>query len=150
NVQQGEILGFLGPNGAGKTTTVGMLYGGVIPTRGTVRFGDLPIPRKGRQARSSIGIVTQDDNLAPDFNVVDNLVIFATHYGFTKAQALQRADELIEQVELSDHRKHKPDELSGGLKRRLVLARALINRPRLVFLDEPTTGLDPDSRQAFW
>lgn len=149
-VQSGEILGFLGPNGAGKTTTVGMLYGGVIPTRGTIRFGELTIPKQGRQARASIGIVTQDDNLDPDFNVVDNLTVFAHHYGFSREEAHRRADELIEQVELSDHRKHKPDELSGGLKRRLVLARALINRPRLVFLDEPTTGLDPDSRQGFW
>jgi lipooligosaccharide transport system ATP-binding protein len=150
HVSAGEILGFLGPNGAGKTTTVGMLYGGVIPTRGTIQFLDFQIPRQGRQARGSIGIVTQDDNLDPDFTVTDNLVVFARHYGFSGQQARRRADELIEQVDLTHHRKHKPDELSGGLKRRLVLARALINRPLLVFLDEPTTGLDPESRQSFW
>lgn len=150
SVQAGEILGFLGPNGAGKTTTVGMLYGGVLPTRGTIEFLGLQIPRQARRARGAIGIVTQEDNLDPDFSVYDNLVVFAHHYGFSRAQARRRAEELIEQVDLTEHRKHKPDELSGGLKRRLVLARALIHDPRLVFLDEPTTGLDPDSRQAFW
>ena len=150
HVDAGEVLGFLGPNGAGKTTTVGMMYGGVLPTRGHVQFGEWSIPKQGREARAGMGIVTQDDNLDPDFTVTDNLIVFASYYGFTRAQAQSRADELIERIGLTEHRKHKPDELSGGLKRRLVLARALINRPRLVFLDEPTTGLDPDSRQAFW
>lgn len=149
-VDRGEILGFLGPNGAGKTTTVSMLYGGVLPTRGTIRFNDLEIPRQARVARGSIGIVTQDDNLDPDFDVVSNLIVFARYYGFSGREGARRADELIEQVGLQEHRKHRPDELSGGLQRRLVLARALINRPELVFLDEPTTGLDPDSRQGFW
>jgi len=150
HVDAGEILGFLGPNGAGKTTTVGMMYGGVLPTRGTVQFGEWTIPAQGRDARGAMGIVTQDDNLDPDFSVFHNLVVFANHYGFSRAQARHRADELIEQIGLTEHRNHKPDDLSGGLKRRLVLARALLNRPRLVFLDEPTTGLDPDSRQGFW
>lgn len=149
-VDRGEILGFLGPNGAGKTTTVSMLYGGVLPTRGMIRFNDLEIPRQARLARGSIGIVTQDDNLDPDFDVVSNLIVFARYYGFSGREAAHRTDELIEQVGLQEHRKHRPDELSGGLQRRLVLARALINRPELVFLDEPTTGLDPDSRQGFW
>lgn len=150
HVEAGEILGFLGPNGAGKTTSVGMMYGGVLPTRGTIRFGEWSLPQHGRQARAFMGIVTQDDNLDPDFTVFHNLTVFANHYGFTREQARHRADELIERLELTQHRNHKPDELSGGLKRRLVLARALINHPRLVFLDEPTTGLDPDSRQSFW
>ncbi len=150
HVGAGEILGFLGPNGAGKTTTVGMMYGGVLPTRGEVRFGELRLPQQGREARASMGIVTQEDNLDPDFSVYYNLVVFANHYGFSRDQARHRADELIERLGLKEHRDHKPDDLSGGLKRRLVLARALLNRPRLVFLDEPTTGLDPDSRQGFW
>jgi len=149
-VDGSEILGILGPNGAGKTTTVGMLYGGVIPSRGEIHFGSLAIPAQARQARGAIGIVTQDDNLDPDFSTFDNLATFAHHFGMNTRESRQRAEELIEQVGLENHRKHRPDELSGGLKRRLVLARALINRPRLVFLDEPTTGLDPDSRQAFW
>lgn len=150
HVDAGEVMGFLGPNGAGKTTTVGMMYGGVLPTRGEVRFGEWSIPQQGREARSQMGIVTQDDSLDPDFSVTDNLEIFARHYGFSRAQARARAAELIERIGLQEHRTHKPDELSGGLKRRLVLARALLNRPRLVFLDEPTTGLDPESRQGFW
>lgn len=127
-----------------------MMYGGVLPTRGDVEFGRWKLPQQGREARGEMGIVTQEDNLDPDFSVVHNLTTFANHYGFSREQAHKRADELIEQVGLEEHRKHKPDELSGGLKRRLVLARALLNRPRLVFLDEPTTGLDPDSRQGFW
>ncbi len=150
HVDAGEILGFLGPNGAGKTTTVGMMYGGVLPTRGEVLFGNLRIPKQGREARADMGIVTQDDNLDPDFSVYHNLMIFANHYGFSRDQARKRSEELIERIGLTEHRNHKPDDLSGGLKRRLVLARALLNRPRLVFLDEPTTGLDPDSRQGFW
>lgn len=150
HVESGEILGFLGPNGAGKTTTVGMMYGGVIPSRGSVRFGDYEISKDGRRARGAMGIVTQDDSLDPDFDVVSNLTTFANHYGFTRDQARRRADELIDKVGLNEHRGHKPDELSGGLRRRLVLARSLLNRPRLVFLDEPTTGLDPESRQSFW
>jgi len=149
-VQPGEILGFLGPNGAGKTTTVGMLYGAVIPTRGVVRFNGFTLPAQGREARRDMGIVTQEDNLDPDFHVVDNLVCFANHYGIWGRAARERADELVERVGLNEHRKHVPDDLSGGLKRRLVLARALLNKPKLVFLDEPTTGLDPESRQGFW
>lgn len=150
HVDAGEVLGFLGPNGAGKTTTVSMMYGGVLPTRGEVVFGEWRLPRQGREARGAMGIVTQEDNLDPDFSVFDNLAIFAHHYGFSRVQARNRANELIDRLELAEHRNHKPDELSGGLKRRLVLARALLNRPRLVFLDEPTTGLDPESRQGFW
>jgi lipooligosaccharide transport system ATP-binding protein len=149
-VEPGEILGFLGPNGAGKTTTVGMLYGAVIPTRGVVRFNGYTLPGEGREARRGMGIVTQEDNLDPDFHVVDNLVCFANHYGMWGRVARDRAEELVERVGLQEHRNHVPDDLSGGLKRRLVLARALLNKPRLIFLDEPTTGLDPESRQGFW
>ena len=149
-VDAGEVLCFLGPNGAGKTTTVGMLYGGVLPDAGTIQFLDFHIPAQSRQARAAIGIVTQEDNLDPDFDVAENLIRFACYYGITGRTASRRVDELIEKVGLQEHRTHKPDELSGGLKRRLVLARSLLNNPLLVFLDEPTTGLDPESRQEFW
>jgi len=149
-LKSGEILGFLGPNGAGKTTTVGMLYGAVLPSRGKVTFLDWEIPRDGREARAAMGIVTQEDNLDPDFSVVENLMVFAHHYCLRGKAAQARCNELIEKVGLTTHRDYKPDDLSGGLKRRLVLARALINNPKVIFLDEPTTGLDPDSRQAFW
>ncbi len=149
-VRAGEVVGLLGPNGAGKTTSVGMLTGAVIPTRGRIAFGEFEIPRQSRDARRGMGIVTQEDNLDPDFTALDNLLVFAHHYGIRGTEARRRADELLERVGLTAHRLHKVDDLSGGLKRRLVLARALLNRPRLVFLDEPTTGLDPDSRQDFW
>lgn len=146
----GEILGLLGPNGAGKSTIVGMLYGAVIPSRGFIQFRHWQLPAQGQQARAQMGIVTQEDNLDPDFNVLQNLTHFAHHYRITGAVARQRAGELLSLVNLEDKAKLQVDELSGGMKRRLVLARALINRPQVVFLDEPTTGLDPDARQDFW
>lgn len=150
NLNPGEVLGLLGPNGAGKTTTVGMLYGAVVPSRGFVRLGTIDVQGDGRRVRSHMGIVTQDDNLDPDFTVFDNLMFFAHHYRIHGRAARQRAGELLAQLELEDYAQHQVDELSGGLKRRLVLARALINDPLVVFLDEPTTGLDPDARQEFW
>jgi lipooligosaccharide transport system ATP-binding protein len=150
SLQPGEIIGLLGPNGAGKTTTVGMLFGNVIPTRGFVQFGPWQIPAQGSQARARMGIVTQDDNLDPDFTVFDNLTHFAHHYRITGQAARQRAGELLALVNLEDRATAQVDELSGGMKRRLVLARALLNNPQVVFLDEPTTGLDPDARQEFW
>ena len=146
----GEILGLLGPNGAGKTTTVGMLYGTVVPSRGFVQLGQNQIQAQGRFARASMGIVTQEDNLDDDCTVFENLVFFAHHYRITGIAARNRAGELLAQVGLQDYALHRIDELSGGMKRRLVLARALINYPQVVFLDEPTTGLDPDARQDFW
>jgi lipooligosaccharide transport system ATP-binding protein len=146
----GEILGLLGPNGAGKTTTVGMLYGSVKPSRGFVKLGSTQVQSNGRVARRRMGIVTQEDNLDPDFSVVENLVHFAHHYRILGQAARQRASELLEIIDLQEYAHHAVDELSGGMKRRLVLARALINRPQVVFLDEPTTGLDPDARQEFW
>lgn len=146
----GEILGLLGPNGAGKTTIVGMLYGAVAPSRGFVNLGAIQVQSNGRLARARMGIVTQEDNLDPDFSVIENLIYFAHHYRILGKAARHRASELLEKVELQDYARNSIDELSGGMKRRLVLARALINRPQVVFLDEPTTGLDPDARQEFW
>src|SRR6478672_1053379 len=146
----GEILGLLGPNGAGRTTTIGMLYGSVIPSRGFVRLGQQQVQLQGAQSRYFIGIVTQEDNLDPDFSVLENLIYFAHHYRITGNAARLRAGELLARLGLQDYAKQRIDELSGGLKRRLVLARALINHPHIVFLDEPTTGLDPDARQDFW
>lgn len=150
SLNSGEILGLLGPNGAGKTTTVGMLYGAVVPSRGFVRLGNLDVQGNGHRARNHMGIVTQEDNLDPDFSVFDNLTFFAHHYRIHGKAARQRAGELLAQLGLEEYAHHQVDELSGGLKRRLVLARALINDPLVVFLDEPTTGLDPDARQEFW
>jgi lipooligosaccharide transport system ATP-binding protein len=145
-----EVLGFLGPNGAGKTTTVGMLTGMVLPTSGEIWFGDLPIPQESTKARHRIGIVTQDDTLDHEFTAEDNLLIYGRHYRMSRRDAALRTGELLELTGLTGHRGKRPEELSGGLRRRLTLARAIFNRPDLVFLDEPTTGLDPDSRQEFW
>ncbi|MEC4986864.1 MAG: ABC transporter ATP-binding protein [Oscillatoria sp. PMC 1068.18] len=150
NLYPGEVLGLLGANGAGKTTTVGMLYGAVIPTRGFVKLGNYDVKNQGRKARMSMGIVTQEDNLDPDFTVIENLIYFAQFYRITGKKARARAGELLARVGLENYAQNRIDELSGGLKRRLVLARALINHPQVVFLDEPTTGLDPDARQDFW
>lgn len=150
SLYSGEVVGLLGPNGAGKTTTVGMLYGAVAPTRGFVQLDSIQVQSDGRAARARMGIVTQEDNLDPDFTVIENLIHFAHHYRIRGNAARQRAGELLAQVSLQDYARHDIYELSGGLKRRLVLARALINHPRVVFLDEPTTGLDPDARQEFW
>jgi lipooligosaccharide transport system ATP-binding protein len=149
-LEPGEILGLLGPNGAGKTTTVGMLYGAVAPSRGFVQLGQHQVQSQGRQVRQFMGIVTQEDNLDPDFTVFENLVYFAHHYRITGKLAQNIAGELLAQVGLQEFASNRVDELSGGMKRRLVLARALINNPQVVFLDEPTTGLDPDARQDFW
>ncbi len=146
----GEILGLLGPNGAGKTTTVGMLYGSVVPSRGFVKLGEISVQGRGPIARAKMGIVTQEDNLDPDFSVIENLIYFAHHYRIVGKTARVRAGELLALVNLEDYAQNSIDELSGGMKRRLVLARALINQPQIVFLDEPTTGLDPDARQEFW
>lgn len=150
SLNPGEVLGLLGPNGAGKTTTVGMLYGAVTPNKGFVQLGAAQVQTDGCLARSQMGIVTQDDNLDPDFSVIENLIHFAHHYRIRGKAARQRAGELLAQLELEAYAQHQIDQLSGGLKRRLVLARALINHPQVVFLDEPTTGLDPDARQDFW
>jgi lipooligosaccharide transport system ATP-binding protein len=149
-LNSGEVLGLLGPNGAGKTTIVGMLYGGVAPDRGFVQLGSTQVQSDGRTARAKMGIVTQEDNLDPDFSVFENLLHFAHHYRITGKAARKRVGELLAQVNLEEHAQKRIDELSGGMKRRLVLARALINYPHAVFLDEPTTGLDPDARQEFW
>jgi lipooligosaccharide transport system ATP-binding protein len=150
SLNPGEILGLLGPNGAGKSTIVGMLYGIVKPDRGFVQLGENHIESQGSAARAKMGIVTQEDNLDPDFTVWENLTYFAHHYRITGKAARQRAGELLALVGLEDRGNALIDELSGGMKRRLVLARALINHPQVVFLDEPTTGLDPNARQDFW
>ena len=140
SIAAGEIFGLLGPNGAGKTTTVKMLYGLVNPDKGEVRVNGLSVEEFPRKVRSQIGVVPQDDNLDPDFSTRENLIRFASYYGLSNQAAKVRASELLELVKLTDHSDKNVEALSGGMKRRLVLARALINRPKVIFLDEPTTG----------
>lgn len=150
DVKKGECFGFLGPNGAGKTTTMRMIYGFSAPTAGTLEVFGLPVGKNTREIKSRIGIAPQEISLDPDLLVLQNLLIYANYFDIPKAEALRRADELLTFFHLLDKKKEKLDHLSGGMKRRLLVARALINKPEVLVLDEPTTGLDPQSRHDMW
>jgi lipooligosaccharide transport system ATP-binding protein len=149
-VERGECFGLLGPNGAGKTTTLRCCLGLTAPDSGEIRLGDLPVPRAAREARYRVGVVPQFDNLDPDFTVTENLVMYARYFGIAARKARERAPQLLEYAGLGDRGAAGIDSLSGGMKRRLTLARALVNDPDILFLDEPTTGLDPQARHLIW
>jgi lipooligosaccharide transport system ATP-binding protein len=149
-VGSGEVVGFLGPNGAGKTTTVRMLCCFLPPTSGTASIHGLDVRERPRDVKWLLGVCPQEDNLDPDFDVLKNLLVYGRYFGLPGRTVRRRALELLEFVALSD-KAHVPVEaLSGGMKRRLILARALLNEPRVLILDEPTTGLDPQARHAIW
>jgi lipooligosaccharide transport system ATP-binding protein len=149
-VGPGECVGFLGPNGAGKTTIVRVLTCFSPPTAGIVHVLGLDVTRHPRRIKASIGVCPQEDNLDPDFSTRRNLLVYARYFGMAPALARQRADALLEYMQLTDKAEAAIAELSGGMKRRLILARALLNQPRLLVLDEPTTGLDPQARHLIW
>jgi lipooligosaccharide transport system ATP-binding protein len=149
-IRPGECFGLLGPNGAGKTTTLRMLMGLTPPSEGRIEVLGLAVPAQARQMRRRAGVVPQFDNLDPDFTVRENLATYGNYFGIKGAQLSRRIDELLEYAQLSDRAGARIQALSGGMKRRLTLARALINDPELIVLDEPTTGLDPQARQHIW
>ena len=149
-VAPGESFGLLGPNGAGKSTTMRML--GAVSTRTS---GDLSIlgldPNDfGPEVRSRLGVVPQADNLDTELKVRENIIVYGRYFGIPRAEVAKRADELLEFAQLADRAKSRVDDLSGGMKRRLTIARALVNEPRILLLDEPTTGLDPQARHVLW
>jgi lipooligosaccharide transport system ATP-binding protein len=150
DIQRGECFGLLGPNGAGKTTTLKMLLGLVRPDAGTIHILDEDIANHAREARLRIGVVPQMDNLDPDFSVAENLLIYGRYFGLSDALIHSRIPALLEFAGLTSKADAKITSLSGGMKRRLTLARALVNDPELIVLDEPTTGLDPQARHVIW
>ena len=150
SLARGECYGLLGPNGAGKTTTLRICLGLVEPDGGSIALFGLPVPEAAREARLRLGVVSQTDNLDPDFTVVENLLVYGRYFGIAERTLRERIPQLLEFAELAARADSKMRELSGGMKRRLTLARALINDPDLVFLDEPTTGLDPQARHVIW
>jgi lipooligosaccharide transport system ATP-binding protein len=148
--ESGQIVGLLGPNGAGKTTTLRMLYGFLRPDAGSIHVNGVELVRDLVRAKRAIGVCTQDDTFDGDFTVEQNLSIAALYFRPRPADLHRRVAELMERFDLTGYAREKPETLSGGYRRRLMIARALVHRPRLLFLDEPTTGLDPQARMGVW
>jgi lipooligosaccharide transport system ATP-binding protein len=149
-VRAGEAFGFLGPNGAGKSSTMRMI-GAVSPvSAGELRVLGMDPATEGQAIRARLGVCPQDDTLDMELSVRENLTVYGRYFGLSRAECAQRADELLAFVALTEKAKEKVEELSGGMKRRLTIARSLVSRPDLLLLDEPTTGLDPQARHLLW
>jgi lipooligosaccharide transport system ATP-binding protein len=149
-VERGETFGFLGPNGAGKSSTMRMIGAVSPPSGGSLRVLGRDPARDGPAIRGRLGVVPQEDNLDLELNVAENLLVYGRFFGLPRDVIRRRADELLEFVQLAERRDDRVESLSGGMKRRLTIARALVNTPELMLLDEPTTGLDPQARHALW
>ncbi|MGI8523479.1 MAG: ABC transporter ATP-binding protein [Nocardioides sp.] len=150
DVRRGEAFGFLGPNGAGKSSTMRMIACVSPVSGGELRILGMDPAEDGPAIRARIGVCPQEDTLDNELNVFDNLYVYGRYFGIAKAEVRSRAEELLEFVQLTEKRKARVEDLSGGMKRRLTIARSLINRPDLLLLDEPTTGLDPQARHVLW
>ena len=149
-VRRGETYGLLGPNGAGKTTTMRLMSGLSPLTSGELTVAGIDVSRQPREVRNVLGVVTQQDGLDTDLNTRDNLIVYGFLSGLSRAQAQRRADAVLMLFDLTDKSKEEIDNLSGGMKRRLAIARAFMTRPQVMVLDEPTTGLDPQGRNRVW
>jgi lipooligosaccharide transport system ATP-binding protein len=149
-VYAGEVMGFLGPNGAGKTTTIRMITCTSPLTSGTLTVFGMEVALHPREIKAQIGVAPQENNFDPDFTVLQNLTTYGRYFRLPRKEIQRRAAELLEFVQLDEKAKEPVEKLSGGMKRRLILARSLLNRPRLLILDEPTTGLDPQGRRLIW
>ena len=150
SIRSGECFGFLGPNGAGKTSTMRMIYGFSPITAGELQVLGHDVRREIRSVKGRLGVIPQEDNLDPDLKVLQNLIVYARYFDIRKKAALERAREVLEFVQLWERRDDHIRFLSGGMKRRLTIARALINDPQILIADEPTTGLDPQARHLVW
>ena len=150
DVRPGESFGFLGPNGAGKSSTMRMIAGVSPVTSGTLEIFGLDPATHGSEIRDRLGVVPQADNLDGELTLLDNLIVYGRYFDIPRAECVTRAKELLEFVQLSDRSSGRVDSLSGGMKRRLTIARGLMNRPEMFLLDEPTTGLDPQARHILW
>lgn len=149
-IRSRSCFGFLGPNGAGKSSTMKMIYGAVPPTEGSLAVMGRDVRTNIRSIKAVLGVVPQEENLDSELNVLENLMVFARYFGVSKAVAKARALDLLAFFHLSERAASKVEELSTGLKKRLLIARGLMNDPRILILDEPTTGLDPQSRHLIW
>jgi ABC-2 type transport system ATP-binding protein len=150
SIHDGEFFGLLGPNGAGKTTTIGILTTRVKPTSGTALVGGADVDKQAVEVRQRIGVVPQRPNPDRGLNVIENLLFHAAYFGISSSTSMPRAHALLDQLGIGDRAQSKVDELSGGQQQRLMIARALIHEPHVIFLDEPTVGLDPQTRLSLW